>query len=167
MYVVMAYSCTMAFLAQKIQYESTRRLIEGDIIASAAIRTACVITYSLSRQVPCVQTCSTVITLSSGIHPLCSLHNVLKWVCCVKEGQIKCLLYSNNMRTLKLPPPQRVALRARAVHRLAQKKRWPAYVFAAIVQETPHEVHDNPTASLAIKAAHIWLTYLSFTLLDP
>lgn len=62
--------------------------------------------------------------------------------------------------------PHRVVLRARAVHRLARQKRWPAYIFAAIAQETPHEVHDNPVASLIVRAAHIYLLYLSFTLID-
>ena len=62
--------------------------------------------------------------------------------------------------------PERVVLRAKAVHRLARQKRWPAYVFAAIAQETPHEVHDNPLASVAMRAAHIYLLYLTFTLID-
>ena len=68
--------------------------------------------------------------------------------------------------------PQRLALRARAVHRLARRKRWPAYVFAAVAQETPHDVdwiagaHHSPATTLAVKAAHILLIYLSFTLID-
>ena len=62
--------------------------------------------------------------------------------------------------------PQRVVLRARAVHRLARQKRWPAYIFAAIAQETPREFPDHPVASLAMHAAHIYLLYLSFTLID-
>jgi hypothetical protein len=67
----------------------------------------------------------------------------------------------------------RVIFRAKAVHRLAKKKRWPAYVFAAVAQETPHDIswmpghhQDDPVALVAVKAAHIALIYLSFTLID-
>lgn len=67
-------------------------------------------------------------------------------------------------------PPGKMAFRARAVHRLARQKRWPAYAFAAIAQEFPHElphgVDENPMASVAIRAMHIGLIYLSFTLID-
>lgn len=63
-------------------------------------------------------------------------------------------------------PPGKAAFRVKAVHRLARQKRWPAYVFAAVAQEFPHDVPENPVASLAIRAVHIGLLYVSFTLLD-
>lgn len=70
--------------------------------------------------------------------------------------------------TMRLPP--RLLFKARALHRLARHKRWPAYVFAAAVQETPHldycHHHHQPLESMALQAAHIALVYLSFTLLD-
>jgi hypothetical protein len=78
----------------------------------------------------------------------------------------KCIILPHPVK------PQRLALRARAVHRLARQKRWPAYVFAAVAQETPHDagwipdVHDSPAVNLAVKAAHILLLYISFTLID-
>lgn len=76
-----------------------------------------------------------------------------------------------EMKNVLNIPPGKVAFRARAVHRLARQKRWPAYMFAAVAQEVPHEIHihdnhDNLAASVAVRAAHIGLTYLAFTLLD-
>ena len=64
--------------------------------------------------------------------------------------------------------PRPLVFRARAVHRLARQKRWPVYLFAALVQETPHVLptHDPVTGAI-FSAAHIGLIYLSFTLLDP
>jgi len=75
---------------------------------------------------------------------------------------------SNPIKPLFLASPQRMALRARAVHRLARKKRWPAYMFAAIVQETPHEFSgpDHTVESLAMRLTHVLLIYLSFTLIE-
>lgn len=75
--------------------------------------------------------------------------------------------------TMRLIHPARLALRARAVHRLARQKRWPAYVFAAVTQELPHDAdflgangHAHDLESLMIRAAHIALLYVSFTLID-
>lgn len=76
------------------------------------------------------------------------------------------------MKTILLPIPvptrviKRAHLRARAVHRLARTKRWPAYVFAAAIQEMPHDVHDNLPATVAVRAVHMYLLYLSFTLIE-
>lgn len=71
------------------------------------------------------------------------------------------------MKVLNVPP-EKVVFRARAVHRLARQKRWPAYMFAAVAQEVPHDMHDHhhPVASVAAHAVHIGLTYLAFTLID-
>lgn len=68
-------------------------------------------------------------------------------------------------------PPGKIAFRARAVHRLARQKRWPAYVFASVAQEFPHEFsheghESHPELSIAIRAIHIALLYISFTLID-
>jgi hypothetical protein len=70
------------------------------------------------------------------------------------------------MKLLNVPPPKKMAFRAKAVHRLARQKRWPAYVFAAVAQEFPHDVHDDAVMSAAIRVVHIGLIYLSFTLID-
>lgn len=67
-------------------------------------------------------------------------------------------------------PPGKMVFRAKAVHRLARQKRWPAYVFAAVAQDFPHDFppqeDHHPELSLAIRAVHIGLMYLSFTLID-
>jgi hypothetical protein len=60
----------------------------------------------------------------------------------------------------------RIALKARAAHRLARQKRWPAYVFAAAAQEFPHDVPDHPVATLVLKAIHMYVLYVSFSLID-
>lgn len=70
------------------------------------------------------------------------------------------------MKSILHTPPEKVAFRARAVHRLARQKRWPAYMFAAVAQEVPHDIHNHPVASVAVRAVHIGLTYLAFTLID-
>lgn len=53
-----------------------------------------------------------------------------------------------------------------AAHRLARMKKWPAYAFAAAVQEIPHDVHGDPVADLALKVAHMSLVFVAFTLID-
>ena len=69
--------------------------------------------------------------------------------------------------------PSKIVLRVRAVHRLARRKRWPAYAFAAIAQETPHDAtflgvdhHVDIAASCVLKAVHVALVYMSLTLID-
>lgn len=73
------------------------------------------------------------------------------------------------MNNPNLPNFQRVRLRMRAMHRLARQKKWPAFVLAATIQDPailPHDVHDNLPATVAVRAVHMYLTYLSLTLLD-
>jgi len=68
------------------------------------------------------------------------------------------------MQTRPLLP--RLHSRIRAIHRLARRKRWPAYAFAAVIQELPHDIPHHDHATLMIKALHMYLVYLTFTLID-
>jgi hypothetical protein len=71
---------------------------------------------------------------------------------------------------IQKPLLPRLCIKARAIHRLARRKRWPAYAFAAAIQEFPHEIpHEIPhhdQATLMIHAVHMYLVYLTFTLID-
>lgn len=62
-----------------------------------------------------------------------------------------------------------VVRRAHALHRLARRKRWPAYVIAATAQDFPmvKEVqHDDLAVACVAHMVHVGLIILSLTLLE-
>ena len=69
-------------------------------------------------------------------------------------------------KMIQKPLLPRLCIKARAIHRLARRKRWPAYAFAAAIQEFPHEIPHDDQATLMIHAVHMYLVYLTFTLID-